>query len=160
QRARTRQFKEARSFLNSIPLPQIVVPGNHDISAHNLYNRFLRPLDKYRRYITSDLLPFFADEEVAIIGVNTARSLVVKGGRINRKQSAHIRERMAPLSDEVTKIVVTHHPFDLPPGYRDTHLVGRARLAMELLATSGIDLFLAGHIHAGHTGRAAERYKL
>ena len=31
QRARTKEFVAAREFLASIPFPQVVVPGNHDI---------------------------------------------------------------------------------------------------------------------------------
>lgn len=160
QRARSHQFKAARAFLDALPKPQIVVPGNHDISAHNLFDRFLRPLHKYRQHVTADLQPFYADEELAITGVNTARSLVIKGGRINEEQIAMIRQRMEPLSDEVTKIVVTHHPFDLPEGYRDSDLVGRGRLAMSRLANSGIDLFLAGHMHISYTGHTTKRYHL
>jgi 3',5'-cyclic AMP phosphodiesterase CpdA len=30
QRARTREFKAARRFLDALPQPQLVVPGNHD----------------------------------------------------------------------------------------------------------------------------------
>jgi 3',5'-cyclic AMP phosphodiesterase CpdA len=158
QRARSYQFKAARAFLDALPQPQIVVPGNHDISAHNLFDRFLRPLHKYRHYITTDLCPFFADEELAITGINTARSLVIKGGRINEDQINYIREKLEPLSDDVTKIVVTHHPFDLPEGFDEDDIVGRARLAMERLANSGIDLFLAGHMHISYTGHTAKRY--
>src|ERR687890_834447 len=86
QRARSHQFQQARSFLDSLPQPQIVVPGNHDIPLHNVFARFLEPLTKYKRYITEDLQPAYANEEVVVIGVNTARSLVFKGGRINRSQ--------------------------------------------------------------------------
>ena len=32
QRARSYQFQQARSFLDALPKPQIVVPGNHDLS--------------------------------------------------------------------------------------------------------------------------------
>src|SRR5436190_16492332 len=62
QRARTEQFKAARAFLELLPTPQIIVPGNHDISAHDLLERFFQPLDKYRNYITADLQPFYEDE--------------------------------------------------------------------------------------------------
>lgn len=55
QRARSHQFKEARTFLDKLPTPQIVVPGNHDVPLHNVFARFLKPLTKYRRYITPDL---------------------------------------------------------------------------------------------------------
>src|SRR5918996_3204034 len=93
QRARSYQFQQARSFLDALPKPQIVVPGNHDIPLHNLFTRFFEPLTKYRRYITDDLEPVYADEEMVIVGVNTARSSVFKGGRINRTQVNRLRER-------------------------------------------------------------------
>src|SRR6266850_7144789 len=74
QRARSAQFQEARQFLDALPQPQIVVPGNHDVPLYNVFSRFGRPLDKYRRYITEDMQPFYADDEIAVIGINTARS--------------------------------------------------------------------------------------
>ena len=160
QRARSHEFQEARAFLDSLPQPKIIVPGNHDVPLYNIYDRFLRPLDKYRRYITDELQPFYADEEMIVIGVSTARSLVVKGGRINQQQLAQVKEKFCALPDEVVKILVTHHPFDLPTGYEDSDLVGRAQMAMTGLAECGADVFLAGHLHVSHTGHTAERYKI
>lgn len=160
QRARSEQFKEARAFLDRLPQPQIVVPGNHDVPLYNIFARFLQPLDKYRRFITEDLSPFYADEEIAVLGVNTARSLTIKGGRINEEQVALMRERLCPYGTNVVKIVVTHHPFDLPEGFDDSDLVGRARMAMETLADCGADVFLSGHLHVSHTGHTAKRYKI
>src|SRR5918996_190908 len=93
QRARSSQFQQARAFLDALPKPQIVVPGNHDIPLHNLFARFFEPLTKYKRYITDDLEPVYQDEEMVIVGVNTARSSVFKGGRINRTQVNRLRER-------------------------------------------------------------------
>ena len=160
QRARTAQFKEARAFLDALPKPQIVLPGNHDVPLHNVFTRFLSPLDKYRRYITNDLEPFYADQEIAILGINTARSLTIKDGRINKEQVARMRARLCSLSTDIIKIIVTHHPFDLPTGYDDRELVGRARMAMEAFAGCGADMLLAGHLHVSHTGHTAERYKI
>lgn len=160
QRARTYQFKEARAFLDTLPEPQIVVPGNHDVPLHNLFTRFFQPLVKYRRYISEDLQPFFADDEIAIVGVNTARSFTFKGGRVNQTQLDSVREKLCPLPDEITKAIVTHHPFDLPEGHNEGDLVGRSRMAMEVLANCGADLFLAGHLHVSHTGHTAKRYNI
>src|SRR5215216_1335726 len=78
QRARSAQFKEARRFLDALPRPQIVVPGNHDVPMYNLFARFFKPLTKYQRYITNDLEPFYFDGEIAVLGINTARSLTIK----------------------------------------------------------------------------------
>ena len=160
QRARTEQFKEARRFLDSLPTPQIVVPGNHDVPLYDIFSRLLQPLDKYRRYITNTLEPFYADEAIAVLGINTARSLTFKRGRINEQQIASARMLLCPLSADVTKIIVTHHPFDLPDGYEDREIVGRARMAMEMFASCGADLFLAGHLHISHIGNTAARYKI
>jgi 3',5'-cyclic AMP phosphodiesterase CpdA len=160
QRARSWQFREARVFLDALPKPQIVVPGNHDVPLHNLVARFLQPLNKYRRHITNDLQPEYIDEEIAVVGVNTARSLTIKGGRINAKQLAQIRGQLCGSGAELVKIVVTHHPFDLPEGYGERDLVGRAQMAMSTLADCGADLFLAGHLHISHTGHTARRYNI
>lgn len=160
QRARSHQFAEAREFLDALPQPQIVVPGNHDVPLYNFVARFAQPLTKYRRHITDDLEPFYADEEIAVLGINTARSLTIKYGRINERQIESIRSRMCSFSAEVTKIIVTHHPFDLPEGHDPDELVGRAELAMKTLASCGADVLLAGHLHVGHTGQTAERYKI
>ncbi|MEJ7616544.1 MAG: hypothetical protein WKF30_06150 [Pyrinomonadaceae bacterium] len=58
----------------------------------------------------------------------------------------------------MTKIVVTHHPFDVPPGQDDADLLGRAEMAMQTLARCGADVLLAGHLHLSHTGHSAARY--
>ena len=159
QRARKEQFVAARDFLDAMPFPKIVVPGNHDVPLYNLFARFVLKLARYRRYISDELEPFYGDPEIVVLGINTARSATFKGGRINSRQVAHMQERLGPLNG-VTKIVVTHHPFDLPEAYPDKALVGRARRAMQQLAGSGIDLFLAGHLHIGLSEPTALRFQI
>ena len=159
QRARSAQFIAARAFLDALAAPRVVVPGNHDVPLHNVLARFARPLDKYRRFVSADLEPAFIDAEIAVLGVNSARSWTLKNGRINAVQLERVRERLAPLPAAVTKIVVTHHPLDLPERYGERDLVGRAQLAMATFAACGVDLLLAGHLHLGSTGNTALRYK-
>lgn len=160
QRARSEQFKEAKQFLDKLPQPQIVVPGNHDIPLHNVFARFFSPLEKYKKYITEDLEPFYRDEEIAVIGINTARSMTVKDGRINAKQITEIRDKMCELDDKILKAVVTHHPFDLPAGFDEKDIVDNAESAMPQIADCGADVFLSGHLHVSHIAHTANRYKL
>ncbi|MGN6702489.1 MAG: metallophosphoesterase family protein [Burkholderiaceae bacterium] len=160
QRARSAEFREARTFLAALPTPQIVVPGNHDIPLHNVFARFLHPLDKFRRYITANLEPFHLDQEIAVLGVNTARSLAIKDGRINAAQFAQVRARLCGLDSRIVKIVVTHHPFDLPEDFGGENLVGRAGPAMRVFADCGADVLLAGHMHVAHAGTTAARYPI
>ena len=160
QRARRGQFQDARDFLAALPQPQIVVPGNHDVPLYNVALRFADPLANYRRYITDDLEPYFQDDEIAVVGINTARSLTFKGGRVNERQVARVRERLCELPDTVTGVIVTHHPFDLPEGHPPEDLVGRARMAMETFVACGADVIASGHLHVSHTAHTAIRYKL
>jgi predicted phosphodiesterase len=79
---------------------------------------------------------------------------------LSQPQIGRAVERLRGVPSHVIKIVVTHHPFDLPDHYAAEHLVGRARMAMAQLAAVAADLFLAGHLHVSHIGRTAERYKI
>jgi 3',5'-cyclic AMP phosphodiesterase CpdA len=160
QRARAAQFKEARAFLDRLPKPQVVVPGNHDVPLYRIWERFLSPLGKYKRLVSQELEPSFGDAEIAVIGINTARSLTFKDGRINEEQMAAIKRRFDPLGDTVLKIVVTHHPFDLPDQSGDVDLVGRAREAMDVFSRCGVDLLLSGHFHVSEAGSTAARHEI
>ena len=160
QRARRTEFVAAREFLDSIQPPKLVVPGNHDVPYWNVARRFLQPLTRYRRYISDDLEPEYVDEEMAVLGVNTARALANGGGRISGHQVERVVRRLATLPESIVRIIVTHHPFDLPPGVRERRLLGRARMAMARLSNANADLFLSGHLHLSHASRAADRYRI
>jgi len=136
------------------------VPGNHDVPLFDVARRFLRPLARYRRFIADDVEPIFIDEEIAALGLNSARSLTFGRGRLNAAQIRKATDRLRAIPPDVIKIIVTHHPFDLPDDYDESQLVGGARMAMAELASVGADLFLAGHLHVSHIGRTAERYQI
>jgi 3',5'-cyclic AMP phosphodiesterase CpdA len=95
-----------------------------------------------------------------VIGINTARAGTFKGGRINSDQIESIRTRTAGLPDRTTKIIVTHHPFDLPETTGKVKLVGRASQAMEAFSACGVDLLLAGHFHTSHAGDTSRGHDL
>jgi 3',5'-cyclic AMP phosphodiesterase CpdA len=158
QRARSAQFREARAFLDRLPGPQVVVPGNHDVPLWNLLARGWMPLTKYRRIVGDDLTPFHADPEIAVLGLNTARSFTVKDGRLNREQLAAATAHFAQAAPGAVRIVVTHHPFDQPQAERSGDIVGRARLAIEAFTALGVDLILSGHLHVTRTGPSTTRY--
>jgi 3',5'-cyclic AMP phosphodiesterase CpdA len=160
QRARESQFREAREFLDALPGEKLVVPGNHDVPLWNVFSRMLTPLDNYKKHITTDLSPLYVDDEIAVVGINTARSMVVKNGRINEEQIDAVRRHFCGMTDAVTKIIVTHHPFDLPKGHDEDELVGRAAEAMHTFAECGADVLLAGHLHTSHAETTSERYRI
>ena len=146
QRARREQFVQARSFLESLPAPYLVVPGNHDVPLYNVASRLLNPLGGYRRHITGNLTPVHADEEILVIGANTTRSLRVKSGTLRRSDLDRICGALEGRTEQTVKIVVAHHPFDAPH-------------AVETLTGAGADVFLTGHLHVSYSGHTAARYQ-
>lgn len=160
QRATVEQFEAARDFLRRIPFPQVVVPGNHDIPFWNIHRRFRRPLERYRRYINAETEPSYTDDQLFLLGLNTARSLAWKAGRISLDQVARLRDRLCAIPPHVFKILVTHHPFVPSPGAEGFDAVGRARLALEALEDCGADLILAGHLHRSYARQTSSFYRL
>lgn len=160
QRARRRQYRAAAEYLKRLPLPQMTLPGNHDIPLYDVARRFLSPLGRYRHWISPDLSPCFVDENMAVVGINTARSMTWKSGRISFTQIREMEQRLKNLPSHLFKVVVTHHPFIPPPGEEEAgvDLVGRASHALEVIERCGVDLLLAGHLHHGYTGDVRTYY--
>jgi 3',5'-cyclic AMP phosphodiesterase CpdA len=160
QRAKPEQFQEARAWLDTLQAPKVVVPGNHDVPYYRVLERFVSPLGAYKAHFDDNVEPDFVDDELAVIGINSARSLTFKGGRINEVQLERLRARLAPLPRDLLKVVVTHHPFSLPEDSDEDDLIGRAQLAMQTFHELGVDLLLAGHMHTSMASSTAKRYPI
>jgi len=160
QRARTEQFREACHFLDRLRErghEVLGVPGNHDVPLYDILRRFLSPLARYRRFIDETLCPFIEFPGVAVLGINTARSLTFKDGRISRDQIEFIHETFARTPPEAVRVLVTHHPlFAIPVGEQIERAVGRHELALDAIEDAGVDLLLAGHAHHASVHSASD----
>lgn len=155
QRARTRQFVEADAFLSGLEargLTLLVVPGNHDVRAMNRpFARLFSPLSRYRRIVEKGRPRFFADEEVAVLGLTSAHGLTVKDGRLTNAQVRAIGRCFAGTTAGATRILVTHHPLvPLPRKEELERALRGAGRALKAVAAADVHLVLAGHHHA-HT---------
>jgi 3',5'-cyclic AMP phosphodiesterase CpdA len=156
QRPRRVQFRAADTFLRRIEAhgcPVVVVPGNHDIPLFDVVRRFLSPLRRWRRYVATGRRECFLDDEVAIVGLNTARSLTFMNGRLSIGQINGLAPDFSHASSEAMRILVTHHPLVPLKGHareRQESQVGRASLALTAIRAARVDILLAGHIH--HAG--------
>jgi 3',5'-cyclic AMP phosphodiesterase CpdA len=153
QRAKPEQFRQASAYINRLRaagLRVLAIPGNHDIPLYDVVRRFAAPLQRYKRFISNDLCPWFENDEVAILGINTARSLTIKDGRINHDQMHMMQDRFAKVAPNKTRILVTHHPlFAMPIGKGGelSEAVGRHDNAVVAVRDAGIHIALAGHFH-------------
>lgn len=158
QRARAGEYRAAAEYRARLSQPQLVVPGNHDIPLFDVARRFLLPLQNYQKFISTDLRPDYVDDEIAVLGINTARSWTwsVKGfwkdGHISEEQLADVQERLGALPNHLFKVLVTHHPFIPPPKERLHGIVRGALGSLRRIEACGVDLLLAGHLHMGYSG--------
>ena len=162
QRARTEQFKEACRFLDQLREAGhevLAVPGNHDVPLYDVLRRFLSPLTRYKRFVDDDLCPFHQLDDAAVLGINTARSLTIKDGRINAEQVEQIRTTFERTPEDMPRVLVTHHPLFALPVDNEGELgkaLGRQDMALDVVADAGVDLLLAGHNHRASTHHAPD----
>lgn len=163
QRAKPEQFKSAEKFikdLKKLGFHCFVIPGNHDIEP--LYmpvRRVLNPYMNYKKYISRSLEPVYSDDKLAVAGINTSRPANIKNGSVNHEQIKKLEKWFSSFPPKMTKIIVSHHPFDLPIHIKKRKLARKASGGMELLATYNIDLYLSGHYHRSSVVATTERYK-
>ena len=159
QRAKTSEYQAVRNYLTALPSPMVVVPGNHDIPAYNLWQRIFHPFKKFQRYMASLSPAFFQSSGLTVLGINTVRRFPWVNGRISYDQMDEIRESFCSLPDEEWKILVTHHPFLPPADDPDRSRVGRAGKTLHSARDCQLDLLLAGHYHMSYAAGTHAVYR-
>jgi 3',5'-cyclic AMP phosphodiesterase CpdA len=151
QHARHAEFHAAMQFLRALPAPVLAVPGNHDVPAVDLLERFADPWGRWRRHVAAEVEPDWTDGSVAVLGLNTARRGGLyfnwARGRVGRLRLARLEARLAALSPDLFRIVVAHHPFAAPVLSPGARLVGGAAPALKALVRHQVGLVLTGHLH-------------
>lgn len=154
QRAKHKEFRSAANFLSKLKQPYMIIPGNHDMSVYNVFERLFYPWNKWKQHIDNDLEPIVRSDAFTAVGVNTARRMGLQidwsRGRINDHQIQHVTNTLDKTPSHHLKIVVAHHPFWLPQNYRDRGLVGKSDAALQKFKQSQVDLILGGHIHLAY----------
>jgi 3',5'-cyclic AMP phosphodiesterase CpdA len=158
QRARRHQFAAAREYLNLIPYPLVIIPGNHDIPLYHVINRLLRPFHGYRRHISRDFSPLFADDRLVVLGINTVCPYRWTEGHLSRRQMETICSTFARFDPSSFKVLVTHHPFVLPERHAKNSILARSDEVMQTIRVCGADLLLSGHLHVSCTAGLPVRF--
>ncbi|MCY4233937.1 MAG: metallophosphoesterase [Bacteroidetes bacterium] len=152
QRARVSEFKDAGLFLNRLPVPYLVIPGNHDVHAwwHRPDLRLFNPLKRYKKMISEEIEPMISQREYAILGLNSAHGLTIKGGRCTSGHLRKIREFFSQQSSHTFKILAIHHPISLVKSFNISDVARRGNQVLDVAAQSGVDVICAGHWHLSH----------
>lgn len=158
QRAKPAQFRAARAFVDRFEAPTLVVPGNHDVPMYRAWERVLSPFGAYRRHFSAELEPEFGDEELLVVGVNTAFQWTIEHGRVTRHHLRAAAERFRRDDRGRIKILVAHHHFIPPPRFERQKVLRNAHKAIGVFSEVGVDLILSGHKHQSYIANSEEFY--
>jgi len=159
QRAKSSQYEEAADFLSKVKCPYIAVPGNHDISLWNIFKRFFKPLKRFQAHISDEEFPTYSDDSMEVVGINSARSLTIMGGRISEEQIKHLKDHFCKFPASKFKAIVVHHNLIPSDNIRSHKIVGRSRKLISELKDCGIDMIFSGHIHQYFSGDVQKFHK-
>ncbi len=155
QRGLKREFRQAREFLDSLPLPRLVVPGNHDVQGSwKFWERFLTPFRTYRNFTHADTEPVWSKPGLIVAGANSARpvgwNFDWSRGRLSRRQMARMAGLFGMADAGDLRVLVVHHPPAAPPDGTARHLLGRLKEFTGAVNEAGVDLVLSGHFHMSY----------
>lgn len=158
QRAKARQFRQARRFLEGLGRPFLAVPGNHDVPMYRFWERLFDRYGAYRRHFSAVLEPYFVDDEMEVVGFNTAFNLTIDNGRFTGSQLAGAGRRFraggSGSGQTPVRIAVAHHPLVALPELMGWRTARRSDEALAAFTAAGVDLVLSGHVHVAALGEA------
>jgi 3',5'-cyclic AMP phosphodiesterase CpdA len=159
QRARRRQFRSARRFVDQLRVPDVIsLPGNHDIPLFNLPARLFSPYGNYKRAFGSNLEPCFELAAFMVIGVNTTRPRRHVDGEVSPEQIGRVSDRLRTAAAGQIRIVVTHQPVHVIRASDEKNLLHGHEAAVRRWAHAGADIIMGGHIHLPYVRPLSDRF--
>jgi 3',5'-cyclic AMP phosphodiesterase CpdA len=156
QRATVQQYKKAKVFFDELKHKAIIcVPGNHDIPLYNLFQRFFYPFVKYEKYISQHRCPMYRQDNIAILGINSATPYKPMGGYVTEKQMEMATSFFQPLPAETCKIILMHHNLISTERHK---IINASEKLINHFSACGVNLILSGHIHAPHCEQLKRNY--
>lgn len=149
QRAKVREYQEAKEYLGGLPdLPTVVTPGNHDVPLYRAWERLFFPLRNYRRYISQELDTLTRIDGAVVVALNsTAPRRAIVNGHLQDRQLVFAAEAFRSAPADSVKIVVMHHHLAPAPDYESDQLLSGYQRCLDAFEKMGVELILGGHLH-------------
>lgn len=159
QRARTREFDEARAFVDRLHVPAwLAIPGNHDVPLYNLPARLFAPYAGFQRVFGDDLEPAFENAALLVLSVKTTRRYRHIDGEVSGEQIERVAGRLRAAKPRQLRIVVTHQPVHVTRTEDEKDLLHGHERAIHTWAAAGADIIMGGHIHLPYICPLHEAY--
>lgn len=160
QRAKLKEFRAARAYLDRLPpIPKIIVPGNHDVPLYRIFERLFFPYKLYSEYISKCRNIVFRRDNAVVVGLDSTNPpFAITNGRIRREQLEFCARAFEDAPIGAARIVVAHHHFAPAPDYRGSEVMPKAKRALDFFTHLKVDLILAGHLHRAYVGNSLDVY--
>lgn len=158
QRAKVREYRQAREYLTRLPdVPTVVTPGNHDVPLYRVVERLFSPYQNYREYISDELDTVTRIPGITVVALNSAapRRAIVNG-HLGPDQVQYAREAFEAADSDDVRIVVAHHHFAPAPDYEKDSQLPRARELLDAFNGMEVELILGGHLHRAYIGNSLD----
>jgi 3',5'-cyclic AMP phosphodiesterase CpdA len=149
-RGSAREYALAKDWLGALPVPLVLLAGNHDVPYyHHMVRRLVRP---YQRFAALEAavsvkldLPDIAVVPLKTVARAQFRVNWSKGRVSNTDLDTALRDLGAEAA-KTLKLVICHHPL-VDAGTLGTGSTRGGRRALAALARAGVDAVLSGHVH-------------
>jgi 3',5'-cyclic AMP phosphodiesterase CpdA len=146
------EFAAAAAWLERLPKPLLVVPGNHDAPYLAWFERFFVPFARYEAAIGGAEAQTHSSPGLAVYGLNTARGVQPRAnwskGQLSGRQARTAVDWFAQAPRNDLRVLVCHHPLIEMIGGPMTGKVWGGPKGAETFVQARVDLVLSGHIHA------------
>ena len=154
-RGRRAELELARELLDSVGLPLLAVPGNHDI-PYAFPTRFTRTREAWEA-VFSTTEPVYMSDRLAIVGMNSVRPWRQQGGALESSQLDGLAQKLEGAHASALRIVALHHHLAAPPWRAARKRPVRKRdLVLERFASAGVELVVSGHVHQSAVAQRQE----
>lgn len=149
-RARSAEFEAAAKWLEALPVPVSVEPGNHDLPYFNPFERFVRPYRRFGRVQKLVERPLDL-KGVSIVPLRTTARAQWRHnwswGVVNKDSLRKAVELLASADPDHIRIVAAHHPLVDKQGLESSGRTLRGRASLKILAEAGAHAVISGHVH-------------
>ena len=140
------EYEHLNEILESLSLPMLLVPGNHDDSQamrKSFTNLLVEPIGEFWQFIYTQ-----SDWPVQIIGLDTTLP-GSSSGLLCEKRLKWLENTLKRVSPDIPTIVLMHHPpFNTGIGHMDEiGLSGKDQFANIVSQYPNIELITCGHLH-------------
>ncbi len=138
QQGKLDEYQKAKKFFDNIPIPSVMVPGNHDKRSGgiSLYKNFIGKPSGVKEIHNAVII--YVDSGVA--DTNDGRVGMIKYNMIKDNLKKH-------QTKDIKILVLHHHIVPTPRAGRERNVLSNAGDLLDLILRYDVDLVLLGHKH-------------